>query len=133
MLGKVKCQTLYWLSAQTFVDANNNIPAEIILAARFHFYYTFAICYISNWLKLHTRAKMQFHQRILLDRCAQQGARAQTSKISKALGKIQERKMKCVYTLGMWRLIARPAAIRVHSPVISCALQILIFGKTPRR
>jgi hypothetical protein len=26
LLGKVKRQSLYWLSAQTFVDANNNIP-----------------------------------------------------------------------------------------------------------
>jgi hypothetical protein len=26
LVGKVKRQSLYWLSAQTFVDANNNIP-----------------------------------------------------------------------------------------------------------
>jgi hypothetical protein len=42
-----------------------------------------------------------------------------------------EREKSSVYILGMW-LIARPAAIRVHSAVISRALQILILGKTPR-
>lgn len=84
LLGKVKRQALYWLSAQTFVDANNNIPAEIIPQC----------FYFASAEKCTSAANAFFSTGVDATRCIF-NKRIRQEKNSPCRG-ARERKMKCV-------------------------------------